>query len=152
MLRVSDHPTSVYVATDDRGWCKIGHTGDPPKRQYHLARDRGCPVRMIHVEPCRPKAEIVEVAAHWILQDAENHHEWFKVDEATALNALRLAVSKVSAGHIPHARFWTGKRKTLAADLDAQARAALAPGETISQFIREAVERELERREGKGRS
>lgn len=147
MIAASNYASSVYIATDDRGWCKVGHTTNPRIRAYHLSRDRGCAVRMVHVEPERPRAEIVETVAHWLLADFESHGEWFRTDEQTARAALAEALAKVSDGHVPHAPFWTGMRKSLAADLDTRARAALLPGETITALIREAVERELERRE-----
>lgn len=141
-----NRPSSVYVAVDANGWHKVGHTAKPTLRRYHLERDRGCPVQIIHVEPERPNAEYVEVAAHWLLAEYENAREWFKVDEATARRAVDEAREKVDAGHIPHSRFAYERRKVLEIDQDRRARAALASGETMQRFIRLAVESELTRR------
>jgi len=152
MLDASKRVTSVYVAVDERGWHKIGHTADPKLREYHLSRDRGCKVRLVHIEPPRSQAEHVEVTTHWLLSEHENGREWFNVNRETALAALRQAVAKVNNGHVPHSRFAYERRKVVRESLDARMRTALHPGESRQRFIDEAVERELERREAKQRA
>lgn len=147
MMRPSNFPAHVYVAADGRGWHKIGKTADLKLREYHLSRDRGCAVRIVHHEPLRLKADLVEVAAHWLLSERENEREWFKVEEAEAVEAVKQALFSVERGHVPHARFAFERRKAVDAEQDAMIRAALRPKESFRQFIREAVERELERRE-----
>jgi hypothetical protein len=142
-------PSSVYVAVDTNGWHKVGHTAKPTTREYHLSRERGCPVRMVHIEPGRINAEYVEVTAHWLLAEHENTREWFKVDAATAIRAVEEAREKVDAGHLPHSRFAYERRKVVEEEQDRRVRAALTPGETMQRFIRKAVEAELTRRERK---
>ena len=137
----------VYVAADTDGWHKIGITDDPTTREYHLSRDRGREVRMVFLSLRRIKPEFVEAAAHWLLSQADSKHEWFDVDQRTAIGAVNSATVQVDAGHIPHARYSHDRRKSFRADLDARARLALLPGETLCRLLDLALERELDRRE-----
>lgn len=148
-LPVSSFATHVYVAADPNGWHKIGMTGDPKLRAYHLSRDRRMPVEMVAVFPARKDAHRVEVTAHWLLADSENAREWFKVDAQTAIAAVEQATAKVDAGHVPHSRFSYLRRKARSAEQDAKVRAALYKGESMKHFYDTAVEAELKRREGK---
>jgi len=148
-IRTSDCPRHVYVATDDKGWHKVGTTANLGLRRYHLERDRGTPVRMVHFEPMQPQAELIEISAHWLLAGHENSREWFRVDAETAIGAVRQAAQDVAGGHVPHTRFSGDRRKAIDAEQDAAINKALRHGESFAQFLRVAVERELERRERK---
>lgn len=143
----SNWPRHVYVASDDRGRHKIGITNNPRLRRYHLGRDLGCPVEIVHTEPLSPEAEAVECAAHWILAERHEGREWFAVSRDEALQALEQAKAQVSDGALPTVRLSTVGRYGLPATVARAVTAACRAGETPSDFIRQAVEAELRKRE-----
>jgi hypothetical protein len=149
--------SSVYVVADERGWHKIGVTADIDLRLYHLSRDIGFkPVHLVHSVFGDRDCVHIENLAHWSLIDHENHREWFKVDAARAIEAVHDAKRRFEAGERIDAKFAVQRRLVVVDDINRRVCAMLKPGETRHRFIegavlaaldvREAVERELERR------
>lgn len=136
----------VYVAADTRGRHKIGVTGNPRLRAYHLSRDLGVPVQIVHLEPPSAEAENVETFAHWELASSHDGGEWFLVDRDAAVAAVEAGKEQVRNGEVVPAKIVVLERYGFPAHLELSLRAALAPGETRAQFMREAVESELRRR------
>lgn len=148
----------VYVIGAPDGPQKIGIAGDPKKRLMAIQTGSHAPVAIaLSVEASDGGAEHVENYAHWLLRDARLSGEWFRVTPEQATKAVTEAVEAVSKGErkeklvrgkVGRPRLW---------DEDMQARFAkgtlkrietsLADGETKTDFVREAVEKELKRRE-----
>lgn len=156
MMRVTAEPKSVYVADDGFGLCKVGVSGNIPQRTYHLRRDTGRPVEIVHVEPPVSRAELVEAAAHWTLAPSHVTGEWFRVTPEQAVIAIKGAQERIAAGDLPVKRFITAgsialdpRHEGLGLSEVAVRRmeAVIYPCEGTRAFFRKAVEAEIRRRE-----
>jgi hypothetical protein len=120
----------------------------------HLQTGHPLPLVLLHKQIV-PKelASAIEARTHWLLRERLSHGEWFTCGLAAAKNALRAAIE--SGGKGEKARGRVGRIKIN--DEQTPARfpagtleridALLAEKEKRSDFIREAVEREIKRRE-----
>lgn len=144
---------NLYVIGSDGGPMKVGLANNTARRLRSIQTGSSRKVRVLFEAPVATAlARDVERRAHWLLRDSRAHGEWFTVDARTATEAAKAAVAcngegekaKPSVGRIKindeqtPARFPEG---TLA-----RIDAVLAPKEKRSDFIREAVEREVARR------
>ncbi|WP_310540838.1 GIY-YIG nuclease family protein [Phenylobacterium sp.] len=147
MLALRKQPLHVYVATDATGHHKIGVTQNPKLRAYQIGRDRGRPVRLVHVEPMAPNAEAVEITAHLALLSKHEGGEWFSVSEGDAVAAVVAARETVDAGVFPETRLAMLKSRKLGPAIEQQIKTARGPRESRMDFLRVAVLAELKRRE-----
>lgn len=134
----------VYAASDGER-IKVGHTNNPKLRAYHLGRDAKKPVKFVHLRGPTKWAVEIENTAHWLLADHQDVGEWFKVDAATAADAIRRAGVMVASGEFPKEKAIKGARQ-LPLRLDQALDRSLRPGETRRDFLKVAVERELAHR------
>lgn len=139
----------LYIASDGTGRHKIGQTINLKQRPYHLGRDIGRKVTIVHAEPLSTEADAIECAAHWILADRHDGREWFAVSEVEAREALERAKAQIAAGDLPTVRLTIQERYGFGANFGRTIAEACEPGETPAEFIREAIDRELKRRERK---
>ncbi len=146
---------SVYVASAGRKRHKVGLSGNPRRRLAGLSSVLGKRLVLSHVSET-PNAEAVERLAHWILRGAHLYGEWFNVDAETAKGAVCEAVARVSAGEVAPSRIAGPGRPQqfpiritlpITARMAARIDAALRNGETRVDWIRDAIDRELKRRE-----
>jgi hypothetical protein len=143
----------LYVLGIDGGPYKVGWAEDVKRRAKYLTYPAGSK-EIAHTVPVPYKyALYAERYAHWLLRDHHYRNEWFNVDLEKAVEAVTKAVSLdfKRMGLIPtlldrHTafRFEAGTMARIDAVLDHGSM------EKRSAFIREAVERELKRRERKG--
>ena len=110
---------------------------------------------MIRVWEPTVDGEMIEIAAHWLLAAHRDGGEWFGVDEQSAVSAVKQAFERVARGELPAVRLAKGGRPVIFPDVTpltvpagtlARIDAACSDKEKRSDFIREAVERELKRR------
>lgn len=158
----SAKPDTVYLYVmgfEEGGPVKVGFAQCPETRRKQLAAKEGETLIVLGFAPqAAMKAHCTERYVHWLLRERHFKGEWFNVDKQTALAAVHdgiakwqtvnapwfvPAIDKVGKGlgykqHIS-TLFPDGYRHTLDA--------ALAPGESRSDLIREAIEAELKRRE-----
>lgn len=146
-MQLSSFPLSVYIAADGHGLHKIGVTGDPPTRLYHLRRDTKRPVEFIRVNKPTREAELIEAAAHWQLSKRHVHGEWFAASQAEAIAAVEVAAEQIARGEYPERRFIRGGRAVHFSEPVLARIETLVGSGLRTKFIREAVERELARRE-----
>jgi hypothetical protein len=152
-----DAPACVYVMGHRCGPQKVGYTGDLKLRLQHIrrdTRDAALPI-FAHFEIATRWALHAERMAHWFLRDHAIRKEWFDVSPETAAAAVERAVSLayegmdlippvVPTGGAAYPEHATGRfKKGTFARME-----AVSGSRDRAQFIREAVERELERREG----
>lgn len=147
MISFGSWPDHVYIASAGPTLHKIGKTKNPKVRRYQLQRELGRLVSFVHVDPPTQDADAIETTAHWLMEADLDFGEWFAVDELTARAALAKAKELVAAGNLPTRRLTLEKRSLLGEAVEARVDAARRPGETRKGFIREAVEREIKRRE-----
>lgn len=145
--------THVYVFGPEGGPLKIGRADIPEKRMRHLQTGHPSPLVLLHKQPVpRALAAAIEWRAHWLLKECRSHGEWFTCSLRAAKDALRSAIESGGAGE--KARGKVGRVKINDEQTPARfpegtlARidALLADKEKRSDFIREAVEREIKRR------
>ncbi len=83
---------SVYVIKSAMNICKIGISSDPEKRLRNLLTAHGLGLDLVHVEIVESgRAELVERAAHKMLDRVRSKGEWFRVSEEKAIHAVRVA-------------------------------------------------------------
>lgn len=92
------------------GLCKIGRSYDPDSRLISVRNTSAWPVRGAFAIPCG-KADHVERAAHIALSDARFKGEWFRVTPEHAIDVVKLAASRVRAGHSPAIKLLREMRK-----------------------------------------
>jgi hypothetical protein len=144
----------VYVIGTEVGPKKVGISSDPQRRCGALAMAGLRPLKVLFACEVPPeKARLIEGHAHYLLRDSSIKGEWFKVGKDAAIDALSRAVA--SGGEGNQARRNVGRKKQWAENVNltlpegAKARmdAALVGAEDRLDLIREAIERELKRRE-----
>lgn len=148
-------PTFVYVISDGAGACKVGVSRSPERRLRQL---QSAASRRLHIARSVPTVSAIAVEAytHWLLREARLAGEWFRVTEEAAHVAVVAAEAAVARGERPGRRIGGVGRPMLYPDkiiaplpagtLD-RVKAVLAEGEDKTDLLREAVERELKRRE-----
>lgn len=146
--------TNIYVMGADGGPMKIGLARMPERRLRSIQTGHAKPVRLVGSWPVPlERARDIELRAHWLLRESRAHGEWFTVSARAATQAARSAIE--SNGEGEKARPTVGRVKINDEQTPARfpegtlARvdAVLSGKEKRSDFIREAVEREIKRRE-----
>lgn len=133
---------------------KVGLAKTPERRLHAVQTGHAKPVRLFGFWPVpADRARDIELRAHWLLREKRAHGEWFTVGAREATQAAKAAVesngegekARPSVGRIKindeqtPARFPEGTLARIDAVLEGK--------EKRSDFIREAVEKELKRRE-----
>lgn len=140
----------VYVLGTPGGPCKVGWSADPDRRSKYGKWLAGQPDVLHRAPISNGFALYAERYAHWLLRDHHYRNEWFNVEPEVAINAANkaVAIDFHRNGLIPTmrdlhsiARFPKGTMDRINEVLDAEHK------EKRSSFYREAVERELTRRE-----
>lgn len=149
----------VYIIGPEQGPVKVGQSHSPDKRALQL---RSHPSEKLFVLGKYPVGKAIALSveryAHWILRDKHIGREWFEVSRDEAEKAIREAI----AGNLhpdypmPPLNDYPGELKggTYVRTKIAKGvmeRLHLASNGRHADFIREAVERELERREAEKR-
>jgi len=152
----------VYVIGSEAGLQKVGLARDPQNRLRNLQCGNHSPLRLVAAFSVSPAlAHPTEAYAHYLLRSARAHGEWFAVSPDGAASAVEEAVTAVAEGKRPPSaptvpsigrkrgrpklegkptqiRLTTNQRQ----DIE-----ALVGPNRMAEFIREAVENELTRRE-----
>lgn len=147
----------LYVIANDDGAHKVGTSVAPQRRlsQLQIGSARQLRLARTMLSPV-PDADAVEAYAHWLLRASQAVGEWFAVTEEAAWVALVAAAEAVARGERAPERIAGVGRKMLWPDKIvaplpkgslARMAAVLGPEEDKTDFLREAVERELKRRE-----
>jgi T5orf172 domain len=150
----------IYVIGASDGPQKIGVAVDVKKRLQGIQTGSHLPVTLASAEAVEADVAIhVENYAHWILREQRLSGEWFRVTPEQAKQAVHEAVEAVAKGERKERvkRAKVGRPRLWAEDMQARfaegtfARIDAVKGEKEDRtdFIREAVERELKRRERK---
>lgn len=148
----------VYVIGDPEGPQKVGLAANVNRRLLHLQIGNHRPlVCAARFDIAADQVGEVERYAHWLLRPRHIRGEWFDVTPAEAGDAVRKAIDAVARGLLAPSDTpgGPGRQKRWSEDMQARfpegtfARiaAVLADGEDRTDFVREAVERELARRE-----
>lgn len=145
----------VYVIGAARGPKKVGCARDVDARlrQFQTAYHRPLSV-LFSVAVPDETCSAIERRAHWLLQSSRAEGEWFKVGAKEAIEAVRQAAEENGAGEL--ARPSVGRppmnlKPTLVRlpqDVAERIDAIAGPNRR-AEFIREAIDRELKRREKK---
>lgn len=148
----------LYVIGTPDGPVKIGHSL-LPKQRLDAFRREGREVVLTGTWPVGARIALaVERYVHWQLRDHHIRSEWFNVPRQKVLAAIRKAMSRLDQidgsnpipALDPHGttpKFAEHMRIGFEAGTTAFIDAALGQGENRAAFVREAVERELKRRE-----
>lgn len=148
---------SVYAVGAADGPQKIGLATDPSGRLKHV--QCGSPVALavgFSLPLPADRALKVERYAHWLLREHRLEGEWFSVTPRKAKEAIIAAARAIEEG-AQQSRKTLGRKKRWAEDMQARfpegtferIAAVLEDSEDRTDFVREAVERELKRRERK---
>ena len=147
----------LYVFSIPGGPSKIGRSMAVDRRKKDIEREKGCEVFVAGSWAIGQKiAMTAENYIHWKLRDKHIAHEWFSIDSEEACNAVEEALSlefdpryivpsislvekQIRYGWFYQVKFPDQTKERIAG--------VISQPETHSDFIREAVERELERRE-----
>ncbi|MGR7993893.1 GIY-YIG nuclease family protein [Xanthobacter sp. ZOL 2024] len=163
MSSISELQAYLYVCGYDGGPFKIGYGYNPSKRMKDHVRSGHAGIFMVGAWPVGARiAQAAERYVHWLLRDKHLQKEWFNVTQEEAEAAVRHALSPGALE--AHDNFSmvppiTGKNKDLgykewartnfASGTLLRIKSVVAKDETQSDFIREAIEAELKRREKK---
>lgn len=139
---------SVYVASAGRGRHKIGIAERPAQRVRSLSNTSGRRLKLVSAHPVAD-ASAVERMAHWLLAEKRGLGEWFAVGAGEAQAAVTEAARRIECGEAAPGLTEFPIRITLplTAEMLKRADAALADGEVRLDLIRQALDRELKRRE-----
>jgi len=153
-----DKASFVYVIRRGPREHKIGHSTSPARRMSHLQGGSRQRLSLVASEPC-DNAPQIEAYAHWLLRESQIRGEWFAVTAEAALVAIVAAREAVREGHFAPCRIAGGGRRKqwgevmsarFPAGIFARVAAILRPGEDRTDFVREAVDKEIKRRERAG--
>jgi hypothetical protein len=147
----------VYVIGAQDGPQKIGIAGDVQKRLRAIQTGSHVPISVAMSAPVDAEmSPYVENYAHWLLRDQRLAGEWFRVTPGLAGKAVQEAIEavargerkeKVIPGNVGRPRLW---HEDMVARFVEGTFAAidevLKENETRTDFVREAVARELRRR------
>ncbi len=147
-------PISIYVIGSDRGPKKVGLAGNPRRRLLSIQNGNPQPLKLLHECQVNPDlAPSIERRTHWLLREKRVAGEWFKVEAGRAIEAIAQAVAEGGDGEkggyaVGRPKLWAERlHVTLPEGAKARIAAALREGEDMLDLIREAIERELKRRE-----
>lgn len=157
---VIERDAHLYVIGLSDGPQKVGIAYNPLQRLSNLQVSSAGELKAA-ITICLPRTIAIEVEryAHWLLKDRHIRGEWFNVTPAEAVKAARAARSAVQRGERVPRRIrgngTVGRKKINSEQTPARfpkgtlARidAVLADREKRSDLLREAVEREIVRRE-----
>jgi len=142
----------IYVLGGPGGPCKIGWTASIKSRMERIYDPAGAVEPIYIAEVAHNLALKAERYAHWLLHDHHYRNEWFSVEPSVAIEAVEktMKLDLTTIGRIPPmpdrhnaTRFPGGTLDRIDRVLDPDT------NEKRSDFIREAVEKELLRREKK---
>lgn len=145
----------IYVMGGEGGPQKIGLAKNVQSRRDRLQTGSAVPLDIAIQNAVSPDlANHVEAYVHWLLRERRMAGEWFRVTPVEAREAIAMAVDAVGRGE-RQGRLGVGRKQInfeqtparFPAGTLARIDAALDDGEKRSDLIREAVERELKRRE-----
>ena len=159
-MKPADQIVFVYIIGPESGPVKVGQSASPDQRALQLRSHTSERLFVMGQYPVgKALALSVEHYAHWLLRDRHIGREWFDVTRDEAEAAIRKALG---GDHhpdypMPPLNDYPGELKGGAyvrtkVSRGVMERLHLASNGRHADFIREAVERELERREGKGRA
>lgn len=146
--------TTIYVAENHAGLKKIGYARKPRERLSQFRTGSGSDITMVHQrEVAAEDGWRVEAHTHRLLKDRCTRGEWFDVPLQDAISAIDAAVVATAAGE--HVKRSVGRKLEfpdritlpLAEGVLARIDAALEVDEPRLELIREAIEREIKRRE-----
>lgn len=146
----------LYVMGSARGPKKIGVATDPGLRLRELRTGHSRPLKLLFTATAPDGLAVdIERRAHWLLRDEKTHGEWFSVSAKAAIDAVKFAIGEngvgekvgPAVGRPPLKRNSETVVTTVRLSADVAARIDELAGENKrSDFIREAVEREIKRR------
>lgn len=146
----------VYVIGAETGPQKIGIAGDVGRRLKSIQTGSHVPIRVAFSIEANGAAEHVENYAHWVLREKRMAGEWFNVAPEEAVAAINEAVAAVARGERKERVVGNVGRKKLydirillplKSETLERLDGLLGEGETRLDLIREAIDRELKRRE-----
>lgn len=148
----------VYIIGATDGPQKIGIARDVTRRLQFIQSGSYTPLAVAHAVAADAElAPHVENYAHWILREHRLSGEWFRVTPQEAAKAVGEAIEAVAKGErkAKLVRGRVGRPRLWSEDMQARfgegtfdrIEAVLEDGEDRTDFVREAVERELKRRE-----
>lgn len=149
----------IYAVGLPSGPIKVGYTSNNLKHRLHiLSKAEIEPITLLASWPVHTSAaHIAERYAHFLLRDYHYHHEWFLAPFTSVAAAVPEAIAAAESGFaLMPSLFRAGRSQRdgervqnlkLPQGANARIEAVLREGEVRSDFIREAVNAELERRE-----
>lgn len=152
-------PAHVYAVGLPSGPIKVGHTTNKLSHRLHLlSKAEAEPITLLASWPVHAGAAYVaERYAHFLLRDYHYHHEWFLAPFTRVAAAVPKAISAAESGFaLMPSLFRAGRAQKdgervhnlrLPKGGHARIEAVLLEDEVRSDFIRTAVDAELERRE-----
>ena len=147
---------SIYLLSTGRKLKKVGISSKAVSRHRTIQSANGGEVVLLHSELIPEEiAADIERRAHWLLREFKRRGEWFAVTADVALAAIKQAVKEKGDGEKAQSgrgRPPLGVKETKVRLTEAQRDRirALVGEQGMAAFIREAVERELKRRERRG--
>jgi hypothetical protein len=147
----------IYVIRSSDGRTKVGISANPRRRLQALQSGDSSKLNLGYQRPIsRELAVRIERRAHWLMQAAHVHGEWFLASVEEAIDAVNAAAECDGEGE--RAASLAGRKLLWPDKIVAPLKegtlkrivAVLLPSESKTDFLREAVERELSRRERKG--
>lgn len=143
----------VYVIGSARGPKKVGLSNGLRQRLRSVQTGNESRLKVLLAEEVPDaSAAAIERRAHWLLRDARKNGEWFAVSAKAAIAAVTQAIAEGGEGE--KAKPAVGRPplnvKVMPVRLPAgmaERIDAIAGENRRAEFIREAVERELKRRE-----
>jgi hypothetical protein len=146
---------TIYLLSAGRKMKKVGISSKAAARHRTIQTANGGEVALAYSKAVPADiAPDVERRAHWLLREFKRRGEWFAVGADVAIAAIEQAVRERGEGE--KARSGAGRpslgvkeTKVRLTDEQRERIVALVGNQGMSAFIREAVERELKRREKK---
>ena len=153
---VGDKKVFLYALKSPDGLIKVGRAIDPARRVGVLQTAVPGKLRLVHTEKIAEGFGVkTEAFVHWLLRTSRVSGAWFRISEREAIEAVSSAIDAVAKGEKPGRRGIVGRKKQWAEDMQARFAGGtferiaplLGPGEDRTDFVREAVDREIKRRE-----
>lgn len=151
----------VYIIGSENGPMKVGHTIDVSRRLRNHQRNSPQPLHVIATWNCGTAvdAQAAERYCHWLLREYRVQGEWFSVSPDVAVrvisNALGEKQTQAHPGTPKHLRNKAGRPslgvKATTVRLSPEDLAeieGIAGPRRVSEFIRDVVKAELNRRRG----
>lgn len=147
----------LYMMGVAGGPSKIGYATAPVTRMKAIQRETAGTVTLLGEWPVgAAKALATERYVHWLLREHHFRGEWFNVSQERAALAINAALASLVDERNPippleapgrELRYGQHMANKFQAGTFERVAAVLAEGEDRTDFVREAVERELKRRE-----